>query len=134
MAGGTGNAGVRAGECECGIAMIKCGRQPCGRTVTCCTIVRQRRGDVVRVGRSLIICRMTLIAIGERELEVSVRMAGITRHAHMRAREREMGCCMIKGCRAPPCLRVASKTVVIESGMDRVGSAGKITLMTGVTT
>ena len=66
-----------------------------------CAIMTEVTRDVVRVCRSREFCLMTLIAVRKLQLIVTIRVARLTLHGNMCARQREPCCGMVK-CRSRP--------------------------------
>jgi hypothetical protein len=123
---------VRPGQWELGRAVIESRRLPRGGAVTRLAVLAEVARNMIRICCTREICGMTLIAIGEDELIISVYVATLTRHGNVRTRQRQLGCVMIERRRLPRDCRVTCLTVLTEVACDviRVCCSCKIRGMT----
>jgi hypothetical protein len=86
---------------ESGRVVIECGRLPRRGRMACLATLTKAAGHMIWVLSSLIIGRVALIAVGIRQLVVSVRMTCLTCDGNMCARQRELRRVMVKRRRYP---------------------------------
>lgn len=118
---GARNVDMEAGQRKRRVVVIEAGRDPSCRVVTHVALLRESRGDVIRIGRALKILQVTAHAGRAGEVIVVVYMARGTWGSRVRSRQRETGSGMIKRCRLPRRRAVAHFAGLRESLLRMVG-------------
>lgn len=108
---------MRPGQRKHRFTVIERGGLPGGRRVAGHATGWDARLNVIRIGCAVVVLRVTRIAVRRRRGEVAVDVTTRTRHAHVRARQREGGLSVIKRRRLPRHCRMASRARRRNSGL-----------------
>jgi len=101
MAARARNASVRAHQWESCVVVVERGRLPRGRAVANVALQRKSAGDVIRIGRGLVVRQMAADTRGCRQIVVSALVAISALQLQVPARQREAALGMIEGGRLP---------------------------------